>query len=122
MVVAPGVLEDAVTVKSTESGIFSINGVVIDSSVKSEMTISESGTYTVKVSDAAGNEATVSFVVSMPEEELPVVDEKPQSNGGMGWILYVLGGMVAGAGICGLGFYFMNKKRNEDYYDDEDED
>lgn len=122
MVVAPGVLEDAVTVKSTESGIFSINGVVIDSSVKSEMTISESGTYTVMVSDAAGNEATVSFVVSMPEEELPPVDEKPQSNGGMSWILYVLGGMVAGAGICGLGFYFMNKKKNEEYYDDEDED
>lgn len=122
MEVAPGVLEDAVTIKSSKSGVFSINDVVIDQTSKTEMTISESGTYTIKVTDAAGNEASVSFVVNMPEAvEPPVVDE-PQSNGGMSWILYVLGGMVAGAAICGAGFYFMNKKKNEEYYDDEDED
>lgn len=118
--VEPGIFEDAVTIKSNKSGVFSINDEVKDSAEKSEMVISESGSYTVKVVDAAGNEASVSFVVNMKEVEEPTKeDDKPSS--GMSWLMYVLLGMVAGAGIVGAGFYFMNKKKEEAYEDEEDE-
>lgn len=121
LVVEPGIFDDAVTIKSSKAGIFSVNDVVIDATEKSEMVISESGTYTIKVTDAAGNEATVNFVVNMPEIEEPIDDGKNQSSGGLSWLLYVVIGMVAGVGICGAGFYFLNRKKNQVEEDDEEE-
>ncbi|MBE6114959.1 MAG: hypothetical protein E7191_07770 [Erysipelotrichaceae bacterium] len=109
LAVEPGILEEAVTVKSSEAGVFYINDVAADTVEKSEMVIDQSGTYTVKVVDAAKNEATVSFVLNMPE-----VKPGKDNEGGMSWLLYVLIGMVAGGAVVGGVFFFMNKKKEEE--------
>lgn len=102
---SPGIFNEPVTIRSNEAGVFMVNGNETYGT-NDAITISDNGTYTVEFFDNANNKTSVDFVLSIEKAEEPV---KTKSD--MSWMLYLVIGLVAGAGVALGGSYFLNKRK-----------
>lgn len=103
---SPGVFKEPVTLQANEQGVFYVNGQETYGT-NNAITISDSGTYTVEFKDLADNKTSVDFVLTIEKNtDTPKPDKKEA-----GWLLYLVIGLVAGAGVALGGSYFLNKKK-----------
>ena len=103
---APGVFKEAVTLQANEQGVFLVNGTETYGT-NNAITLSESGSYTVEFKDLADNKTSIDFVLDIQKEPEPTKPEQKDSS----WMLYLIIGLVAGAGVALGGSYFLNKKK-----------